>query len=273
MARRPTRIDGGPGLEEVLAHAGGTSDAGAATDGDRGLADASAPKGLADEIAFRIEREIVEGGFSPGRRLPQDILCARFGVSRTPVREALRKLQARNLVVVVPNRGATVRVPSRKELLDVYDVRAELEGYAAQLAAERVTDECVARLDSAQAELEQLLGDIEHDGGRPPEVGSVLAVHLERANVDFHEVVLDTAGNERLAQLVRELGRMFPKDYVWRAVAGSAEVRELNLLEHVRIRDAIASADGGTARREIREHVRHARTVLLRHLDMLGFWE
>jgi DNA-binding GntR family transcriptional regulator len=90
---------------------------------------------LADEIAFRLETAILDGLYPPGSRVPQEELCERFAVSRTPVREALRKLQAKNLVVVVPNKGATVRLLSRKELLDIYDVRAELEGFSCELAA------------------------------------------------------------------------------------------------------------------------------------------
>ena len=83
---------------------------------------------LADEIAFRIQAAILAGDHRPGTHLSQDELCERFGVSRTPVREALRKLQAKHLVVLVPNKGATVRAPSRTELIDVYNVRAEARG-------------------------------------------------------------------------------------------------------------------------------------------------
>jgi DNA-binding GntR family transcriptional regulator len=110
--------------------------------------------GLADELAFRLETAILDGLYPPGSRLPQEELCERFAVSRTPVREALRKLQAKNLVVVVPNKGATVRLLGRKELLDIYDVRAELEGFSCELAAARITDRCITELDAAQGELE-----------------------------------------------------------------------------------------------------------------------
>ena len=113
---------------------------------------------LADEIAFRLETAILGARFPPGSRLPQEELCERFAVSRTPVREALRKLQAKNLVVVVPNKGATVRPPSRKELLDIYAVRAELEAFSCELAAARITDACITELDRAQGELEDAVG-------------------------------------------------------------------------------------------------------------------
>jgi DNA-binding GntR family transcriptional regulator len=71
---------------------------------------------LADEIAFRLESAIVAQQLPPGTRLRQEELCERFGVSRTPIREALRKLQAQRLVVLTPNKGATVRIPTRKEI-------------------------------------------------------------------------------------------------------------------------------------------------------------
>lgn len=230
--------------------------------------------GLADEIAFRIERAIVEGAFPPGSRLPQDELCARFGVSRTPVREALRKLQARNLVVVVPNRGATVRIPTRKELMDVYDVRGELEGYASELAASRVSDRIVAGLDTAQRALEGLVLNLASELGVEGVGEPSLAIHLQlnQANDDFHGVVLEAAGNERLSQLTRDLGRMFPKDYIWRAMDGTDEMHALNVTEHRRIRDALVTADPARAHAEMTSHIRHARTVLLRYLDRLGFW-
>ncbi len=227
---------------------------------------------LADEIALRLERAIVDGAYPPGSRLRQDELCARFGVSRTPVREALRKLQARNLVVVAPNRGATVRIPTRKELMDIYDVRAELEGYAAELAAAHMTDEVVRRLDGAQADLERLIGRIGDSRPAQPEAGSPLATALNQANDDFHRVVMDAAGNERLQAIARDLGRMFPKDYVWRAMKDVAEMRALNVAEHRRIRDAVATGDAAAARSRMRDHIRHARTVLLCYLDQLGFW-
>jgi DNA-binding GntR family transcriptional regulator len=228
--------------------------------------------GLADEIAFRVETAIVEGIYPPGSRLPQDELCERFGVSRTPVREALRKLQARNLVVVVPNRGATVRIPTRKELMDVYDVRSELEGYACALAASRITDELIAELDEAQARLVGLVQELERRRGRDEEPAA-LHVQANRANEDFHAAIHRASGNERLYQIAQDLGRIFPKDYVWRAVRSSEEMEVLNVEEHARIRAALAAGDSERARREMREHILHARAVLLRYLDEVRFWK
>ena len=114
-------------------------------------------RGLADEIAFRIQAAILEGEYPAGTHLQQEELCRRFGVSRTPVREALRKLQAQHLVELVPNRGATVRSLSRDELGEIYALRAELEGFAAELAASRVGAEELAGLDAAQADMARVI--------------------------------------------------------------------------------------------------------------------
>lgn len=226
---------------------------------------------LADEIAFRVESAILEGAYPPGSRLPQDELCERFGVSRTPVREALRKLQARNLVVVVPNKGATVRLATRRELMDVYDIRSELEGYGCALAASRMTDEVVGDLDGTQR---RLVGLVEQFGDEPDD-GAPASLHLQvnRANDEFHTVIHRTAGNQRLQQLIADLGRQFPKDVVSRAMRSSDEMRALNVEEHGRIRSALAAGDGAAARDEMRRHILHARSALLRYLDELGFWQ
>ena len=92
---------------------------------------------LVDELAATIQARVLNGEIPTGTRLRQESLAAEFGVSRTPVREALRKLQANGIVEVQPHRGALVRRPSAREVREAYEVRAELEGLAASLAASR----------------------------------------------------------------------------------------------------------------------------------------
>jgi DNA-binding GntR family transcriptional regulator len=226
---------------------------------------------LADEIAFRVETAILDGLYPPGSRLPQEELCERFAVSRTPVREALRKLQAKNLVVVVPNKGATVRLLSRKELLDIYDVRAELEGYSCEVAAARITDHCITELDQAQSELEDAVSLLDP----PPADDAYIAVtqlRMKRANDWFHTAIHQTTGNAPLLQVIKDLGDRCPKDYISRALWASPELRDLNIDEHRRIRAALGAGDGQAARQAMRDHILHARTVIAAYLDEQGFW-
>ncbi len=187
------------------------------------------------------------------------------------MREALRKLQARDLIEVVPNKGATVSVPSRTELIDAYDVRSELEGYACELAAPRVTEDTIQKLDKAHDRIKDLVAGLQ--GGRK-ENRELAWVHMQlnKANDDFHHVIHGTAGNSRLTQLIGDLATVFPRDYFWRGMRSGVETQLLNLDEHQRIRDAIATRNANAGRTAMQDHVLHARNVLLRYLDKRGFW-
>jgi DNA-binding GntR family transcriptional regulator len=227
---------------------------------------------LADEIAFRIQGAILAGEHPPGTHLFQDELCERFGVSRTPVREALRKLQAKHLVVLVPNKGATVRVPGRDELIDVYNLRAELEGYACELASSRVSPVLLDDLDRATVLVTEAVTLHERDGLAGD--GQIsLDIQLARANSEFHGAIARVSGNARLRSLIAELQDFFPKDYVWRAMTSADELRALNLDEHARILQALATGTAARARKEMRSHILHASQILLDYLDRLQFWQ
>src|SRR5690242_7822585 len=104
----------------------------------------------ADDIALVIEEAIVAGELEPGTVLRQEQLSEQFNVSRTPIREALRRLAALGLVSFVPNRGVRVRTISREELHEAFMVRAELEALATEVAAARITFDDLAELEAAE---------------------------------------------------------------------------------------------------------------------------
>src|SRR5690606_36900089 len=106
-------------------------------------------RALVDSIAVSIRDRIMSGQIPIGSQLRQAELAKDFGVSRTPIREALRQLQAGGLIDVVPNRGAVVRIPSPWEVREAYQVRAELEGLAAALAAGQISRSDVETLRKA----------------------------------------------------------------------------------------------------------------------------
>ena len=226
------------------------------------------PTSLTDELVVRLENGILEGLYPPGTRLRQDELCERFGVSRTPIREALRNLQARNLVVVVPNRGATVRIPSRKDAAEVYDLRAELEGYACGLAAASITSQLLGELHAAHRRVERLARRVNRPGSAP----SAVQLQLHRANREFHNTIHRATGNGRLESVISQLERSFPTEYIAPAAADASEFWDLNVQEHARIQDAIAGRDESSARAFMRDHVLHLGTAVLHYLDARGFW-
>src|SRR5213079_538819 len=110
----------------------------------------------ADDIALVIEEAVVAGELEPGTVLRQEQLSEQFNVSRTPIREALRRLSALGLVSFVPNRGVRVRTLDRDDLREAFLVRAELESLATELAAPRITDEQLAELEATEVRFSEL---------------------------------------------------------------------------------------------------------------------
>lgn len=231
-----------------------------------------APTSLADEIAFHLGKEILEGVYRPGHHLLQDAICERFGVSRTPVREALRNLQAQHLVTLTPNRGATVRIPKQVELEEIYEIRAELEGFACALAADRLREEVLHELDAAQARIDEAHEMLE-TSNLSPDAELRLNAQFTGANEAFHAVIHRSSGNQRLQELLQSLQSYFPKDYVWRATVNSTDAKRLNIDDHRKVRDALARRDGDAARLAMSVHVRRAGSMLFEYLTRHGFWE
>lgn len=227
---------------------------------------------LADEIAFRLQAAIIDGTFPAGTHLRQEEICQRFRVSRTPVREALRKLQAQNLILMTPNKGATVRFPTRAEIQEIYVMRAELEGFACELAAvAEIPETAFRRLEDAQIMVERATADLEQ---RPTDVErGYYFIPLIRANDLFHAVVHELAGNELLRTTINDLQNAFPKDLVWRAMRSLNENRDFVISEHEAVLEAFRRHDRGQARRTMADHVTHAGDVLLSYLDEHEFWE
>lgn len=228
------------------------------------------PNSYTDQIARVLEQEILEGRFNSDEHLQQDEVCRRFGVSRTPAREALRKLQALGLVELIPNRGALVRRPTLAELREVYQLRAELEAFAAELAAGNRAEEPRAELARAQRELDALVPRIQ-DHELPLAEDAPLAARLGEHNERFHRVVHDMSGNTTLRRTIEDLQRRFPKDAVRLAVSTRAELERLYLEEHANILEAIERGNAERARTAMREHIRRSEEKLIEFLSGSGF--
>ena len=135
---------------------------------------------------------ILKGRLKPGERLMEVQMAEEMGVSRTPVREAIRKLELEGLVVMVPRKGAYVAGLTLKDVANVFEIRGSLEGLAAALAAERITDEEIKSLD-------MVLKDISSAG----EKGDIEAII--KKDVEFHQVLFSASRNDRLAQIINNL--------------------------------------------------------------------
>lgn len=207
----------------------------------------AAPHALVDEIAAAIRGRIMSGDIKIGAQLRQAELAETLGVSRTPVREALRQLQAGGLIEVVPNRGAVVRVPVPWEVRDAYAVRAQLEGFACELAVRSIG---TGQLDALRETQLVLAADAERPTGSAPDHGATT-----EANDRFHNTIAAAAGNPRLARAISDLVEAFPRNVSELVLADDQRHRQDNLEEHARIADALAAGDAETARREMVAHV------------------
>jgi DNA-binding GntR family transcriptional regulator len=224
---------------------------------------------LVDRLAATIQARVLSGEFASGSRLRQESLATEFGVSRTPVREALRKLQAAGVVQLEPRRGARVRGPTAREVREAYEVRAELEGLAAALAALRIRDDELRRLREAQAMFEdssrQLTAWKNKGDGRPPPPQP----HAEwiRGNDLFHLVILEAAGNQRLAATLADLHQSFPRDLTWIVLGESSHLLAENVAQHVAVLKAIEARDADEARRRMVAHVLSAGELVVRRFE------
>jgi DNA-binding GntR family transcriptional regulator len=216
------------------------------------IIDKMANVGNAAETAYAVLREaIVTNTLKPGTRLRADDLAGQLGVSKTPVREALRKLQAESLVTVQPGNVLTVKSISEQELLQIYYTREALEGMAARLAAENATP-------SEIAQIRELLDDMEIVAQR----GDLGA--LRRLSGVFHQLICRAAHNDRLLQSLRGLldhVRQMQTSTLYEA-GRSADALE----EYRALLQAIEARDADRAEALARKHRR--RTLTLRK-DML----
>jgi len=196
------------------------------------------------ELVFEALREaILKGVLKPGERLMEIQLAEEMGVSRTPVREAIRKLELEGLVAMVPRKGAYVASLSMKDIIEVFEIRSALEGLAAELAAERITD---GELEELERYLVRITESIEAG-----DLSLVVAV-----DTDFHSQLYKASRNERLAQIINNLREQIQR---FRTTSLSLPGRmQAALEEHKKIVDAISSRDGTLARRLAEEHIENA---------------
>ena len=202
------------------------------------------------ELVYRRLKEgIISGALAPDTRLIELSIAVDFGVSRTPVREALKRLAAENLVFLDPARGMVVHAPDAAEIEDVFVMREALDGLAARLAAHRVTPSELARLRVIIASMKDA---VTHDRRE----------QIVIANQRFHDVIYAAAGNRMLARVASDL-RDFVRRFSTLPFASPDRVVHV-LTEHEAILDALERHDPEAAERASDAHLENAREYLVR---------
>ncbi|MGB3437657.1 MAG: GntR family transcriptional regulator [Actinophytocola sp.] len=208
----------------------------------------------AAETAYEvIRRGVLSGEFARGQRLREEELATFVGVSRTPVREALRRLNAEGLVDFTPNRGARVTAWSERELEDLYEARALLEGFGARLAATRITADELAALHDTADEMAEVA-----------ERGGPVADRLTELNGQFHRAIVTASRNTQLDSLVRGV---MDVPLIYRTFQRYSPERLLaSQMHHRELVEAFRAADGEWAESVMRAHILAARTTVLQSL-------
>jgi len=229
-------------------------------------------RALVDKLAAQLQAQILSGELPSGTRLRQEALADEFGVSRTPVREALRKLQASGLVELRPHRGALVRGLSPREIRDAYEVRAELEALAAAVAAVRIRQEQLDRLHRVQRQFRDALERVRRgtrNGRRTLSQDDIAA--WGHANDEFHQVIQEAAGNQVLVSTLVHLHRSFPRDLSRIVLSENTNLLGENVAEHEAVLEAIERGDADAARELMHSHVvRAGSLVTLRFEQRVG---
>ena len=187
---------------------------------------------LRDIVFQTLRKAILTGELSPGERLMETQLGEKLGVSRTPIREAIRKLELEGLVTIVPRKGAQVAQFTEKDIEDVLQVRATLEALAARLATKNMDDRAFLKLQLVIAEYEY--AERERD----------IEVMIEK-DVEFHETIFNASNNEKLIQLFNGLGEQIHRYRV--AYLKNAEEGDMVRAEHEEILEALKNKDAERA--------------------------
>ena len=207
---------------------------------------------LRDVVFNTLRQGILTGVLKPGERLMEIHLASRLGVSRTPIREAIRMLELEGLVTMVPRKGALVSTISKQDLSDVLEVRRVLDGLAAELACERLTDKLKEELKAAEDDFSQA-------------TKTKNVTKIAEADVRFHDVILMASGNKRLIQMVNNLAERI---YRYRLEYIKDESNHAQLIEeHAEIVDCLLNGDKDKASEAAKRHIDNQEIKVLSHLE------
>ena len=195
---------------------------------------------LRDVVFQTLRQAILKGELQPGERLMEIKLSQMLGVSRTPIREAIRKLELEGLVVMVPRKGAAVANITEKDTKDVLEVRRTLEMFAVEVVCERITKEELEQLKVAAKEFENAKGSMD-------------LIRIAESDMKFHEIIYMATRNERLMQMLNNLRENM---YRYRIeYLKDANYYDSLVGEHQEILIAIENGDKQRARDCMRDHI------------------
>lgn len=203
---------------------------------------------LRERILETIRDAILSGALKPGEKVAEPELAERFGISRTPIREAFRQLESEGYLTVIPRKGAVVVSFSEEDIEEFYAIKSILEGYAAHRACEKMADKEIDRLSAINEKLRTL-------------AESADMRHFFKVHNDFHELFIKAAGNETLFELITNLVKKFQR---LRIASLSLPGRmHLSVKEHEKIIEAFRKRNADLAERLVRKNAEDGGRVLM----------
>jgi len=207
---------------------------------------------LWERIYRRLRGAIQRGEFDPGTRLVEQRLAEELGVSRTPVREALYRLEREGLVTKVPHKGIVVREQDPEELKEVLELRGLLEGYAAALAAKKGDEELFDELEEILKRSEEALEKNDID-------------ELVKLNTQFHETLYRRCGNHKLLELIKDL-----RDQFFRFRTSILRIKgmpRVSIEDHYKMLELMRKGESQAVEKLVREHIGRGKERLLREIN------
>lgn len=202
---------------------------------------------LRESIADALRDSIMQGQLKPGVKISEPALASQFGISRTPVREAFRQLDSEGFLQVLPRRGARVAPLSERDVREFYEIKAELESYAARLATPRLTEKDLERMENLNNQMEKF--------HHQKDYRKVFNLHNE-----FHEVFIKACGNEQLHHLLQMLGLKFQRFRILLTIAGKSEG---SITQHREIIEAFRIKNPNEAARLVAENAIFGKEVII----------
>ncbi len=207
---------------------------------------------LRERILETIRDAIISGALKPGEKVAEPELAERFGISRTPIREAFRQLESEGYLTVIPRKGAVVVSFSQRDVEEFYAIKSILEGYAARKACEKLTDRELVKLEAINEKLRTLAedGDIKH---------------FFKVHNDFHDLFIKAADNSKLTDLITSLVGKFQR---LRVASLSLPGRmRVSVEEHDKIIGAFRARDAEKAEKLVRKNAEYGGKVLMQGVD------
>jgi len=203
---------------------------------------------LRERILETIREAIIKGSLKAGEKVAEPELAERFGISRTPIREAFRQLESEGYLTVIPRKGAVVAAFSQKDVEEFYAIKSILEGYAAKRACENISSKDIEKLESINLKLSLLAesGDVKH---------------FFKIHNDFHDLFIRAANNEKLYDLINSLVGKFQR---LRLASLSIPGRmKISVEEHQKIIEAFRKRNSAAAEKLVRKNAEYGGMVLM----------